>query len=282
MASSMDVLTGTPGSGKSMHMATLIYWGLKRKRMVIANQEINLDQFTEEQKRMFVYIPNDVLNKAPSRKIEETIRYNYKNYDDNITKIILEDLNKPEKSGTDIILDIARYYWCNHTAKNYDDAEGRILLFLDEAQLIFNSRSWAKNSKVGWGEFFSIYRKAGISVTLVTQYIENIDKQVRVLIEYEEVHRKVSNFGIMGKLIGLLFGGKLFVAVRKWSPIDKVIGRNFFIYHKKYASLYDTFHLFTGESMIRLEGSGTVPSGTMPDASNLIEDTAKIGEELTC
>lgn len=64
-------------------------------------------------------------------------------------------------------------------------------------------------------------------------------------IEYEWVHRKVSNFGIQGKLISAFCGGKLFVAVKVWYPMKEKVGSEFYMYRKRYADIYDTYALFT-------------------------------------
>lgn len=48
--------TGTPGSGKSLHMAKLIYWHVKTGRPVLANFEINEDMFSGKSSS-FTYVP---------------------------------------------------------------------------------------------------------------------------------------------------------------------------------------------------------------------------------
>ena len=68
------------------------------------------------------------------------------------------------------------------------------------------------------------------------------------LIEYEWIHRKVSNFGIQGKIFSLLFGGKLFVAVKVWYPMKQKVGSEFFMYKKKFSDIYDTYALFSAPS----------------------------------
>lgn len=52
--------SGTPGSGKSLHMAKDIYWHLKMHRAVICNFEINTQLFKDCDS--FFYVPNDELN----------------------------------------------------------------------------------------------------------------------------------------------------------------------------------------------------------------------------
>ena len=122
--------------------------------------------------------------------------------------------------------------------------EGQIILFLDECQLLFNAREFNASNRMQWLSFFSQHRKLGYDVILMAQFDRMIDRQIRSLIEYQVIHRKVSNFGLFGKLISLIFFGNLFCAVKQWYPLKQVVGSEFFIAQKKYYSLYDTFATF--------------------------------------
>ena len=112
-------------------------------------------------------------------------------------------------------------------SKNYSDyvgrrvREGEILLVIDEAQLLFNSREWVKSDRAEWCSFFTQHRKLGYEVVLVAQFDRMLDRQIRSLIEYEWIHRKVSNFGNKGKIMSLFCGGRLFVAVKVWYPLKE-------------------------------------------------------------
>ena len=64
------LMTGTPGSGKSAHMAMIIYYQLKLKKPVIANFDINREMFKDASS--FVYLPNEYL--TPD-SLEEYARY---------------------------------------------------------------------------------------------------------------------------------------------------------------------------------------------------------------
>lgn len=79
---------------------------------------------------------------------------------------------------------------------------------------------------------FTQHRKLGYEVVLVAQFDRMLDRQIRSLIEYEWIHRKVSNFGIQGKLISAFCGGKLFVAVKVWYPMKEKVGSEFYMYRK--------------------------------------------------
>ena len=82
--------------------------------------------------------------------------------------------------------------------------EDSILLIIDEAQMLFNPRDWNAKDRIEWLKFFQVHRHFGFSIILVSQSDMMLDKQIRALIEYEEIHRKVSNYGIRGYLLMLL------------------------------------------------------------------------------
>lgn len=122
--------------------------------------------------------------------------------------------------------------------------EGGIILVLDEAQMIFNSRDWNKTGRREWVEFFTIHRHLGIDVYLIAQFDRMLDRQVRCLLEYEYVHRKVSNFGWRGMLLSAFAFGKLFCCVKLWYPMREQIGYEYFKCRKRYCKLYDTYQNF--------------------------------------
>jgi hypothetical protein len=75
-----------------------------------------------------------------------------------------------------------------------------------------------------------------------------LDKQLRSLIEYEFIHRKVSNFGWKGKLLSLAFLSPcLIVSVKMWYPMKEKVDSEFIRARKKYYKIYDTFLLFDKE-----------------------------------
>lgn len=122
--------------------------------------------------------------------------------------------------------------------------EGAITLVIDECQMMFNARSWDKKGREEWNKFFQLHRHFGYDVILISQFDRMIDRQIRSLIEYEYVHRKVANMGWKGILLSLLmFSPHLFVAVKLWYPMHERVGSEFFRAQKKYYQLYDTYVL---------------------------------------
>ena len=124
--------------------------------------------------------------------------------------------------------------------------EDSITLIIDEAQMLFNPREWNQKDRVAWLKFFQVHRHYGYSVILVSQSDMMLDKQIRALIEYEQIHRKISNYGLRGYFLQLFFlAPTLFCSVKYWYPMKLRIGSEFFRLHKKYYNLYDTYNDFS-------------------------------------
>lgn len=122
--------------------------------------------------------------------------------------------------------------------------EGAITLVIDEAQMLFNSRDWSKPDRVEWNKFFQVHRHFGYDIILSAQFDSMLDKQLRCLVEYEVKHRKVSNYGIKGKIMQALFlAPSLFVRVVIWYPVKEKMNSGFYRGNKKLYRIYDTFAL---------------------------------------
>lgn len=200
----IQLFSGTPGSGKSLHTARDIYWYCNRHKdhLVICNFIIDTSKLKHPDRVVFV---------------------------DN------EDLHTP-----DLVVDLAQKFNNEHGLN-----ENNIVLIIDEAQLIFNAREWNVDGRKEWMSFFTQHRKLGFMVILVAQSDMYLDKQIRSLIEYNTIHRKVSNYGLFGLLVKCcLLGNELFVAVETWYGMKEKTGQQFFTARKKYYSLYDTYNTF--------------------------------------
>lgn len=139
----------------------------------------------------------------------------------------------------DFLVDFAKNYYKDGKVK-----ESSIVLVIDECQMMFNSRDWSKPDRQAWNKFFQIHRHYGFDIYLVTQFDSMIDKQIRSLVEYNYIHRKVKNFGFKGYFLSVLFlAPSLFVSIKYWYPMKEKISSEFFRGRKKLYSLYDTFDL---------------------------------------
>lgn len=197
--------SGTPGSGKSLHVAEKICNRLNAGRPVICNFAIN----------------EEWLSKKPKRQRNFTCLFN-----NELT------VNK--------LIDFSFQYFNGKTVK-----EDSILLVIDEAQRLFNARTWDAKGREEWLNFFAQHRKFGYEIILVAQFDRMLDRQIRCLIEYESVHRKLLNYGWKGILLScLMLSPRLFVAVNVWYPMKEKTGAEFFKYKKRYSKLYDTHFIF--------------------------------------
>lgn len=126
--------------------------------------------------------------------------------------------------------------------------EGQTLIIIDECQLKFNPRDYLIKSKqaerMEWIEFFTTHRHYGYNVILSTQWDRMIDRQIRALVEYEYIHRKINNYKIFA-----LLPFKLFVSVQYWYGLRLRIGAEFYIYRKLYSRIYDSYTRFSDENI---------------------------------
>ncbi len=196
--------SGTPGSGKSLHVARDIYNRLNKNKKypnVIANFMINKKMI--KKKANFIYKDNSDLT------VEFLVQYALKNH----------------KMGL----------------------ENQTLVVVDEASVIWNSRSWQSDfNRDDWLKFFVQHRKLGYNFIIVSQTDRQIDRQIRSLFEYNIVHRKINNFKI-GKFIPV----SAFVAVTYWYGVNEKLETEFFFYRRKWGKFYDSYGTFEIDATIK-------------------------------
>lgn len=199
----ITLYSGTPGSGKSYQATALIYRLLKRgNTCVISNFDIN-------------------------RSLK---KLNYDNF------FYIENMN------VENVQNIVKDFQKNKKYLNVNQFEHSAYIFIDECQLIFNSRNWKNNND--WCKLFSIHRHLGMQFILISQYDRMIDKQIRACIEIEKRHRKVSNYNLFFYMLALPFRGNLFYQLEIYYPLGDKVGGGFFVMQKKVCNLYNTFKLF--------------------------------------
>lgn len=126
--------------------------------------------------------------------------------------------------------------------KKSGNPEGSFLLVIDEAQRLFNSRSWNAPNRSEWITFFAEHRHLGFDIILISQNDRMLDRQIRSLIEFNFIHRKYSQFGFAGRLFSLFTGQ--FVVVKVWYPLKEKVSAYFFRGSKKLYNFYDSYQLF--------------------------------------
>lgn len=225
----IELYSGTPGSGKSLHMAFEIRSRLKKNnRVIIGNFYINTS-IIKKRKGSYIMVMNDRL--TPDR-----------------------------------LLDFSRKL-SRHLGRRLK--EGEILLLIDEAQLLFNSREWQNLAHSGWLSFFSQHRHYGFDIILAAQFDRMLDRQVRCLLEYEIIHRKVNRFGFIGAVIGLFTGKNLYIAIKKWYPLKEKIDSSLFLGSKKLFAIYDSYNHFDGPGQKQKteQRAASAPTVSLPSLS---------------
>lgn len=151
----ISLYSGTPGSGKSVHLIIQMLNALRWGKHVIANFPIkfNKKEIKKGYEQRFHFWTNE--NITVDNLINFSVDY------DIITK----------------------------------QKEGQVLIVIDEAGGRFNCREYSRSDRAVWIDFMSQHRKLGFDILLVAQNDRMLDRQIRGYIETEVKHRKVNNFG---------------------------------------------------------------------------------------
>lgn len=211
--------SGTPGSGKSLHAASDIRFALNRRSPRPVVGNFAINGDVVKRPDMYHYIPNWEMR-------------------------------------PDALYSMAEDWWAAHPD---DFGEDRFLVVLDEVQLLLNARNWSAKDRLAWIELLSQHRKVGIRLVMVAQNAKMVDNQLRMLIEYDIIHRKISTAGVAGWLMGLPFGGRLFVRVMYYYQLNERLSSEWYLARRKDMLLYDTHARFE-----RQDGSAGV---AVPDPS---------------
>lgn len=135
------------------------------------------------------------------------------------------------------LIDFSDKYFENHKFH-----EGAIKVIIDECQIYFNAREWNKINRMEWLKFFSNHRHFGYDIYLCCQFDRMIDRQVRSMIEFEYLHRKVNNLGWRGVFLrALTLSPTLFMVNKFYYPMKLPQGTHVFKYHRRYARCYDSY-----------------------------------------
>lgn len=202
----IELYSGTPGSGKSLHVANKIYQWLHRwKAPVIGNFSFNAYACNPKGWGSYLEVNNSQL--TPDFLIYFSEKYK-------------------ELRGWQTV------------------PEEHILVVIDEAQILYNAREWSKGDRAPWISFFTQHRKLGYRVILIAQFDRMLDRQIRSVIEYEYIHRKVKNIGFGGTLFNIASGGGLHIAVKIYKPLNEKVESEWFKGNKFLYGLYDSYTRF--------------------------------------
>ena len=147
-----------------------------------------------------------------------------------------------------VLQEFAERYWSEH-----EFSENGIVLVIDECQLVFNSREWQNKNRMEWLRFFSQHRHYGYKVIFIAQFDRMVDRQIRALIEYEYVHRRLRSVGKVASIVDFVFNG-VFVAIRKYYPLNQRLDSEFFKLSRKICSMYETHKTIFDATDARTDG----------------------------
>lgn len=123
--------------------------------------------------------------------------------------------------------------------------EGAIKLYIDEAQILFNSRNYGDHTRMDWIKFFTQHRKYGYDIYLVSQYDRMLDRQIRAVIEVECKHRKLKQGGILYSILDIFLGGNSVMCIYTWYGMrNVVIQRDLMHIRKRAYKLFDSYKKF--------------------------------------
>lgn len=224
-------IDGKPGGGKSLTTAEFIYKAMRRGINVICNFEINMDYFKKcrhpERLGRFIYVSNEAWTSNGYKNIDP--RAKEFSYIDGLYGFA-KNYHKPDKKG--------------------HFKEAQTILCLDECADLFNSRTYSARDRLSWCRFFRLHRHYGYDVYLIAQDDNDIDKQIRELLQTEWECRDVGTYKLFGKILSLLCGGKLFVRIRRNYSVKKGGRRkdaheaSQFFRGRKYFGFYDSYQMF--------------------------------------
>lgn len=226
--------TGTPGSGKSYHLAKLVFDTLRWENVnVIANFDVNLDNVALTRlgwiKTQITEITNGKLKFKKYNRKQLRGTFYYWNNDQITVKNLLAFAQQHHK----------------RKRKNVDQAQTVVLI--DEAGIVFNCRGFSGRSRTEWVSFFAKHRHYNFDVVLACQFDRQVDKQIRCCVEYDQQHRKLKNYQALGWILSMLAGGNLFVICENWYMSRLKVGNHVLRYSSRIASLYDTLHDFSDD-----------------------------------
>lgn len=217
----IHLYSGTPGSGKSLHVASTIRQWLRLKKRVISTCDIDtrlcfmpkIIEFVYELTRgkVFLYDKNDS-------------RANLFTFIDihNITpKMLYEYAAKYHKEGK----------------------EKQTLVIFDECVSIFSPTVLTTTAWNEWERFFQYHRHIGFEVILIPQSSKLISRKVIEYCEFDIRHRAIKNSGFFGWVVSFLSGG-LFSAGTYWRGINKIQSKEWFRFHYYLGKMYNSYAMF--------------------------------------
>lgn len=224
----ISLYSGTPGSGKSFHIADKVANGALVGRQYICNFPVDLEDFSIRLifrlmakhkcfEKLFSKIPHHITHrkiKAPPIYLDTS--------------------------------DITVKWLIDYAEQNHSvGKEGQTTVVIDEAGIKFNCRSFSDKDRQPWLDFFAKHRHYGFDFILISQSDRQLDRQIRYCIEQEYKHYKLANFNWFGRFLSWIAGGGLFIVHEYWYGFHgERNGTDVIRYSRRVAGIYDTHYKF--------------------------------------
>ena len=218
----MQLWTGTPGSGKSLHLAHDVRDNLRLGRKVISTCNINTNM-------CFMNPIQEILFNISKGKI------NLSTHDDrsrNFHYVPLEYIT-PE-------------LFYEFAARNHVfGKEHKTIIYLDECVALFSPTVLADDIKLWnrWDKFLRIHRHLGYDIVLVPQSKRLISRKVLAYAETEVKHFNRKYHGWIGLILRFVLRGCFSYSVY-WRGDKKAIEQRFFTYKPFYGQMYNSYSMF--------------------------------------
>lgn len=229
----IHLYSGTPGSGKSFHATSKIFYRLRSRGNVISNYPINLEHCACS---LFGFLAKKIY-KGYCPHLRRLGRFSYVDNAHLTVKFLKQYAKQNHKPGK----------------------ESQTLVVIDECGIMFNPRTFTQSDRMEWIQFFSLHRHYGYDFILISQSDRMVDRQIRSFFEYEHKHRNVGHFKLFGRLLALFCGGSLFIDVTTFYCLREKVSSDFFRFSRRISSLYDSYALYDGSS------EGSEPPSSAPD-----------------
>lgn len=223
----IELYSGTPGSGKSLHTAHEIKQWLQVGKNVISTCDMDTDlMFLNPFQKLYVRF-----TKRKPKHIKRDKRQ------DNFYYIPIEEVTP------DYLYSFAARY-------HKFGKEHQTIVFLDECVAIFSPTALAEDRDGikkwnSWDTFFRKHRHIGFDLVLIPQSKKLIQRKVIEYCEFEVKHYNRKNQGFLGWLFSLFCGGSLFSWSRCWRGTgNKPFEQGFFTYKPIYGLMYNSYSMF--------------------------------------
>lgn len=209
----VEQYTGTPGSGKSYHVLELIIKELGKGKYVIANFPLNFppNMVKKGYSDRFMFIPDKHLMGAEGviRLYRESLKVVYESEDGKVKE------------------------------HQFFGEESQCLVVIDEAGNYHPPEKSTSPEQILWQKFYTMHRKLGYDIVLVSQIDKQVNRTIRGCVEYEIKHRKANRVFPFKYLPFTIF-----MYITYWKQTRERLGSESSIFVKRFSELYDTHMLF--------------------------------------